>query len=114
MSDAGSDTMKTDMEQLRRDFDLLKKSVKYLQERVQRVLLGNILKLTESKVRHRTEINELRGKIEAIAEELDRRINAVAEEESESDDGYQVYQSESSTRTSVVAEVFDKLNKTKI
>jgi seryl-tRNA synthetase len=114
MSDADSDTIETDVERLRSDFDSLKQAFQYLDAKVQRVLLGNILKLTESKVRHRTEINELRGKIEAIAEELDRRINAVAEEESESGDGYQAYQSESSTRTSVVAEVFDKLNKTKI
>lgn len=65
-------------------------------------------------MRRRKEINELRGKIEAMAEELDRRINAVIEEASESDDEYQAYQIACLPRASVVAEVFDKLNKTKI
>ena len=114
MSGADSDTKATDIERLRSDFDSLKQAFENLDAKVQRALSGNIIDLTKSNRRHRYEINDLRGKIEAIAAELDRRINAVIEEEPESESGYEPFASQSSTRSSVVAEVFDKLNKTKI
>ena len=97
MSDASSENA-----QLRSEFESLKNDFNRLQNEVEGIKT-NVAKLYLSRTSHRAKLKTLRNDMDAILGDP-----------SESYVAYEPMAGQTSARSSVVAEVFDKLNKTKI
>lgn len=122
MSDAN-----TDNEQLQSDFKSLEEKFTALNKKVTG-LMTNVAQLTGTRATHRKtleqlvvnmnqtlgDVADLKESMVVRGEEIDKLTSVMNDMLGGHPSSYEPYTSQSSARSSVVAEVFDKLNKTKI